>query len=444
MATSKLNKLISALVALEFLLLLSAEPARAVPSYARQTGMACNLCHSAFPELTSFGRTFKAGGYTLAQIKQITGGEKMAKLELNTIAPLSLMFQGSFTRTDEKQPGTQNNNVEFPQQLSLFLAGEITSHVGTFMQVTYTQEEDNLSMDNTDIRVANQSTLAGKEIIYGLTLNNNPTVEDLWNSTPAWGFPYAAADSVPTPAAGALVDGALGQAVAGLGAYALWDNHLYADATVYRTAEIGQLQPTDASEDTIENVAPYWRLAWQQNWGDNYLELGTYGLYAQLYPEGISGQTDKYSDMAFDLSYERRFGTDLLSIHGTYIYEDQNLDASHGAGNAQNGSNDLNTFRVDGTYYFDGVAALSLAYFTVWGDSDDLLYSPDQVDGSRNGSPDSDGMIAQVAYYPWQNVRLSLQYTAYFQFNGSSNNYDGFGRDASDNNTLYALVWLVW
>lgn len=27
-----------------------------VPSFARQTGMACEVCHTAFPELTHFGR----------------------------------------------------------------------------------------------------------------------------------------------------------------------------------------------------------------------------------------------------------------------------------------------------------------------------------------------------------------------------------------------------
>ena len=33
-------------------------PAPAVPSFARQTGMACAACHTVFPELTRFGREF--------------------------------------------------------------------------------------------------------------------------------------------------------------------------------------------------------------------------------------------------------------------------------------------------------------------------------------------------------------------------------------------------
>jgi len=37
---------------------------------------------------------------------------------------------------------------------------------------------------------------------------------------------------------------------------------------------------------------------------------------------------------------------------------------------------------------------------------------------------------------------LQLQYVGYQQFNGQKTNYAGSGRDASANNTLYALVWL--
>ena len=45
--------------------LFSSDEALAVPSFARQTGQPCAACHTAFPELTPFGRRFKLGGYTL-------------------------------------------------------------------------------------------------------------------------------------------------------------------------------------------------------------------------------------------------------------------------------------------------------------------------------------------------------------------------------------------
>jgi len=53
-----------AIEGLAFLALLAgaAPDALAVPSFARQTGMACEACHTVYPELTHFGRVFKANG----------------------------------------------------------------------------------------------------------------------------------------------------------------------------------------------------------------------------------------------------------------------------------------------------------------------------------------------------------------------------------------------
>src|SRR5512138_592035 len=41
-----------------------AQPAKALPSFARQTGQPCGTCHTDFPALTPFGRRFKLLGYT--------------------------------------------------------------------------------------------------------------------------------------------------------------------------------------------------------------------------------------------------------------------------------------------------------------------------------------------------------------------------------------------
>jgi hypothetical protein len=60
------------------------------------------------------------------------------------------------------------------------------------------------------------------------------------------------------------------------------------------------------------------------------------------------------------------------------------------------------------------------------------------------GSPNSNGLVGEVNYNPWQNTRLGLQYVLYTKFNGSSTDYDGAGRNASANNTLYVFVWLVF
>src|SRR5581483_1776371 len=61
----------TATVAAASVLILSAWRAEAVPSFARQTGMACEACHTVYPELSHFGRVFKANGYVLDNIKQV-------------------------------------------------------------------------------------------------------------------------------------------------------------------------------------------------------------------------------------------------------------------------------------------------------------------------------------------------------------------------------------
>ena len=78
---------------------MSAPEALAVPSFARQTGMACEACHTVFPELTHFGRVFKANGYRLTNLKQVrdVSGKKEELLELSQMPPLSIMAQISYT-----------------------------------------------------------------------------------------------------------------------------------------------------------------------------------------------------------------------------------------------------------------------------------------------------------------------------------------------------------
>jgi hypothetical protein len=431
--------------------------AQAVPSYARQTGMPCAGCHTTPPELTPFGRDFKINGYTLTGMQQIEspGSGTQAGLKISEVPPLSAMLITSFTRTAKNQPDTQNNDVALPQELSLFFAGEITPHIGSFLQLTYAQSEDtngdtttSFSLDNTDIRYANHLTLGGKDTIYGVTLNNSPTVEDPWNTTPVWGYPFISSEIAPTPAAAPLISDALAQQVAGLGGYTFWNDHLYADLTVYRSAHLLGTGPGGApnndSENTIKNVTPYWRLAWEQKVGSNTLEVGTFGLWSELYPQGISGRTDKYTDLALDSQFEHPMGDNMLTLRGTYIHQDASLDGSVQDGLSVSDSNTLDTVNLNGTYHLGTSAAFSIGGFNTSGDSDKLLYAPNPLDGSANGSPDSRGYILQATYLPWQNTQFTLQYVGYTKFNGSDHNYDGSGRDASDNNAIYLAGWFVW
>jgi len=425
--------------------------ASAIPSYARQTGYPCKSCHYMPPELTPLGRAFKLNGYTMAGKPTVTSPGKGNVSGLNILEsfPLSVLFDTSFTSLRSPQPAAQNGSFEFPQQASLFLAGAWATHVGSFVQVTYTSQGDHFTWDNSDIRYANATKLFKKDLAFGITLNNNPTVEDLWNSTPAWGFPWVSSDWAPGPNAGAIINGGLAQDVAGLGAYAMWDNHLYFAGTIYRSAHIGAPQPNTGVNQpfNIRGVAPYWRIAWQQNSKNNNLEVGTYGMHMKSTPGAITGLEDGYTDWAADFQYDRiipQFRGDVLSIRGTYIRENSSLVATASSLLDPLIQHHLNTAQANAEYHFGDKYSATIGYFTVTGTPDPLLFPEATLTGNANGDPRSNGIIANVSWWPVQNIGLTFQYTGYTRFNGAGTNYDGAGRNAGSNNTLYLLARFVF
>jgi hypothetical protein len=360
------------------------EYAHAVPSFARQTGLSCNVCHRNPPELTAFGRNFKLTGYTLNTWDASEKRGNTNDLLLSKYLPLSAMVLVSNTSYQANQPSSQNNAAGFPQQVSIFFAGAFASHFGGLGQITYTHVNDHFGMDNTDLRAAAQGKVFGKDLAYGLTLNNNPGVEDLWNSTPVWGFPWLQTAGGIAPNASPLIYGALGQDVAGVGGFAMWNNHLYLDASVYRSEHAGAATPVTGTNHThnISGVMPYWRAAWQQSFGSNYLEVGTFGLYLNNYPGAITGPEDRYVDPSFDFTYERPFGSNLLNVHGSYTHEIQDLGATFGAGNSANKLNHLDSFRVDATYHWVHKYAASAGIFSTSGTVDPMLYGANPVTGA--------------------------------------------------------------
>lgn len=421
--------------------------AEAVPAFARQTGLACVACHVSFPELTPFGRFFKLTGYTLTNNKTI---------------PLAAMLQFSQTNTRT----IDNNNYDFVrnndlalQQASIFYGGRIAGPVGAFVQWTYDGIAHHSGIDNTDIRAAGHFTKGDIDFIYGMTLNNNPTVSDVWNSTPAFGYPYASSSVSLTPMASTLIDGGLAQQVAGVTAYAFWQRSIYGEFGFYRTADkmfsflrTGQDISSPGGVARLSGNNPYWRLAYNAEWGPHSLMFGTYGLIADKYPDNTIpiSPTDRFTDVAFDTQYQYLTYTHSITAQATWIHEKQSWDASFSSGGIgagptpSNSSDTLNTFKAKASYYFHRKYGATLAYFQTTGSTDAGLYGAAPVTGSANGTPNSNGIILEADYLPIPRVKLSVQYTWFLKFNGARYNYDGNGRNASDNNTLYLLAWLVF
>ena len=440
--------------------LLAPGSAQAVPSFARQTGMACEACHTVFPELTPFGRRFKLNGYTIDNLPQVSSMnvDKQATLSLNQLPPLSFMFQTSYTSTRKAVPDSnagnpnvpnvpadalaKNGQVLFPQQASLFYAGRIAPNFGAFVQMTYDGTSGSFGWDNTDIRY---SVPVSDQLLLGVSMNNNPTVQDLWNSTPAWQSPFdQLSATAPQPGAVTQVDGPLAQLVAGISAYASWADSVYAELGFYRAAPSALIVDSSVA-NVVNGNAPYYRLAFERQWGRHSWEVGLYGLNVDEYPGNgspLSGPTNRFRDIALDTQYQFIGDQHLFSVQATYIDEKQNLDASFAAGNSQNASDTLKTWRLGGSYYYQRKYGGEIGWFSTTGSSDSGLYQAGTLTGFANNSPDSDGWRLQLDWVPYENTKFALQYTIYGKYNGGSSNYDGQGRNAHDNNTLYLLGWI--
>jgi hypothetical protein len=423
--------------------------ASAVPSFARQTGQPCATCHTAFPELTPIGRRFKLGGYTMG------GG-----LTFEEAPPIAAMVIPTFTHTARNQdappaPGTSSNNNTVLQQASVFYGGQIYGNLGAFIQTTFDRATDRVFLDNTDIRYADTTKIFDMDVLYGVSVNNNPTVQDVWNTTPAWGFPYIASTLGPAfSPPGTMIEGSLASKVVGTGVYTFWNDMLYLDVSAYQNLSKQTLEvlgEPGISDVSIGGAAPYWRAAFEYNLGDQSFEAGTFGMSANELPGRIPGfGFDQILDAGLDAQYQYIGDPHSVTVKVTHINEYQHLNATFFQGNSSKLYNTLSSFRASVGYVYDHTYSLTAAYFDVYGSSDAGLYSATSLTNSPNGK----GLIFDAAYlpfskggpdvWPWLNARIGVSYTHYLELFGGGNNFDGAFHNASQNNTIFAYTWIAF
>ena len=265
--------------------------------------------------------------------------------------------------------------------------------------------------------------------------------------------------------------------VVGAGAYVFINDMVYLELSGYgATSKSFQWAVTGGPPgNLLSGVAPYYRIAVEKDWGEHSLEIGAYGMNAnvitggnQALPVGTFGwPTDVVTDTGFDLQYQWISDVHAVTLRANYIYERQGLYSSVTQGLAANNTDFLRSLKLSGEYVFQNTYAFTATYFNINGTADAALYAP-----NANFSPNSEGWIFDASYlpfsrggpsfWPWANARIGLSYTLYTRFNGASSNIDPtavdvngttlcnggsttpYCRNASDNNTVLAYAWLMW
>jgi len=405
----------------------------ALPAFARQTGQNCLACHAGgqYPELTPYGRIFKLTGYTI--------GERATPVSAMAVIGASKVANSEDSALGLNTP-VKNGGVRL-ETASLFLAGKVTDNIGAFTQVTYDRYSASSSggytghagADGMDIRYADQYVDQDSDVIYGVSLNNRPSIVDPWNTAWAW-MQYV--PSSPNIGANQYIDGGAngppypgsgtsGNNFAGINGYLFVNRTLYAELGLYRTANGGLrfLNANNPVNDSIlRGTNPYWRLAYNKEWGANSWMIGLSGMTSHQYDtsnNGIGVGDPTYYQIAkvrgIDSQYQ--YLLDPHTFTAQFTYQHQSYD--NGV-NYSTPSTNMNVLRAKASYVYQAKYGGSYSFFNV----------PGGVDTATSGN------TSEVFYMPIQYVRLGLQYTTFSKLP----NVD----TPSHANTLRFYVWTAF
>ncbi len=489
-------------------LMLGAKPAHAIPPFARQTGLACEACHTLPPELTPFGRRFKLNGYVLTTRPPLVNDMddyKRNTLWLTDLPGIAVLAQLNYSHYDRAPPDTgqpypahaQSDTYQFPDQFSLAYAGAVSDHVGAWMQLTYNGQAGSVGIDNIDIRYSDHTF--DNKWVWGITANNYLTFQDVWNGIGSYTIPnfntvsLATGGVANTGTTGPILNALGPGVVAGIGAYAFWNDSLYFELSEYHSAVAGGGSPVvdsvslAANGGAVDRFAPYARIAYEYDWDYNSVEFGASGLYVNWIPgngyvsaqqvlaanaanaaaaaAGQPGYTptqtfnpgaiERYTDLSLDWQYQYNGQHNIFGFLGHITHERQQnspqlvaatFNSPQGGPIYTNPTDTLTQFLVTGEYFRDRRYGGLVSFTRTTGTNDPLI-------NGGNGSPANQYETFELDYVPWLNFRLLLQYDAYqvvannqSPFNLSNSQFPfspGFPNiKASNNNTWVLGLWM--
>jgi hypothetical protein len=409
-----------------------------------------------YPELTPYGRYFKLTGYTQ--------GDSNAKTNEGVGLPIAMSIQaGQNTMANNKDStgaDIDNRNDTFsPDQVSLYAGGRIADNVGLFAQWTCAYDRGNQSdctfgSDNFDLRYADHNIGDDKkDLVWGVSLNNNPSLTDVFNSTPAWAFPfqYSASGSGSAPPVLTQMESYGGGSAAGLNTYVYFNKNYYAEVGAYwasggpTSVLTFSNNPTSSNSTTpLIGTNPYFRLAYTTEFGPSNLMVGAFGMNSNIAP-GLydgSGTSTTYTDRGVDAQYQYISDPHVISTQFRYISENISDSTGNYAGPAT-----LNTTYVKAMYVYRAKYGAGISYQRVEG-SPDAYYTGGLGGGANyvgvSGTPNTTVWTPAIFWQPLQNVRITLYKTFFTEYLGGTDNYDGLGRNASDNNTTYLYAWIAF
>jgi hypothetical protein len=135
---------------------------KAVPAFARKYQTSCQTCHTVFPKLNAFGVAFRLRGYRMPGETEDMVKEKPVSLgapaykrlwpqavwpsEISPTVPLAVNIQMADVNTsalnEDGSVSTVHNDLQFPQELTIFGTGTLGDHLSYFSELAIGQHPD--------------------------------------------------------------------------------------------------------------------------------------------------------------------------------------------------------------------------------------------------------------------------------------------------------------
>ncbi|MGN6280383.1 cytochrome C [Frateuria sp.] len=414
-------------------LLVASGSVQATAAFARQTGSACADCHAAAygPALTPYGMRFKINGFTE------TNGE-------GTKLPLAAQLIAQYTNP------TRGDSTTNLTEADLFLAGRLTEHVGGFVKIEADHEGDggyNTRLSNVDLRyVAHDLKLGGRDLVLGVSVNNNPSFDDPIGALPAPAYlgPPGVTGTLLNPSS----PGSLANRVVGGGIYGFYDAQWYAEVGSYRSLSASQqdgLGYSRSGDPGRLSGTGYLRLAWMKDLKRQFFSAGVVALTTQRrLPR--SAAADDITDLGYDLTYQYLGNRDhIVQLNYVNIMERRHYGSAPAiAGLVAPAHATARDQVLTVTYTFRQSYGISATHLMSTGSRDPVRYGP-------LGDPATTSNLFSLYWTPlgkddsWTstaNLKLAVSWFRFTRFNGRRSNIFGAppgapGTDASDLNAFF-------
>ncbi len=282
---------------------------RAVPAFARQTGMACANCHfQAFPALTVVGRSFKADGYTLMGTEQslVKGDHLSLPVVLNAALVAKLRYQKS--NGNDSTVDTNTGELQFPDELALLIGGRAGEHMGFLAEISALSGEAGLGA----------LRLPFTQKVENTTLSIVPFLAD--DAGPAYGFELLNTGILRPQRVGEDRKAFSAAQYVGLGAGSA-EGVAFAASNDLGFANVTFWAPKFGNFG-VKGLAPYFRVAYTPHLAAEWdTAIGVmYQSGSARSNEGGSPVTYATKGMAVDVQLQGKAGTLPLGVYAVYAH----------------------------------------------------------------------------------------------------------------------------